>query len=145
MTFVRPVKSAVERQKMSKFPHTEAKKYIEWVWPRFNPREFACKCCGNILFTKESADAWDKIQAFRDIVKVPVIINSAYRCKKHNANVGGAPNSYHLKGVAFDIPITDRLPRHVIHAAARKAGFKGFGDYKTFVHIDTGRERSWKG
>lgn len=130
---------------MTKFHYDEAKKYIEWVWPHFNPREFACKCCGEVLFTKESVSAWDAIQEFRSIVKQPVIINSAYRCENHNKAVGGAENSQHLKGIAFDIRITPRLQRHTIHSAAKKAGFKGFGDYDTFVHIDTGKPRSWKG
>ena len=133
---------------MSVFPHEEAKKYIEWNWPHFAPYEFACnrkKCCGNILFTQDTVKAWDAIQAMRDDLKVPISINSAYRCKVHNANVGGAKNSMHLQGIAFDIPITEWLPRHKIHEAARKAGFTGFGDYKTFVHVDMGKARSWKG
>lgn len=132
-----------EGEGMTTFPHEDAKKYIEWNWPHFNPREFACKCCGHINFTKQSVDAWDKIQEFREIVKVPVVINSAYRCKAHNANVGGSPKSMHLEGMAFDIRITPRLPRHIINDAARKVGFTGFGNYNTFVHVDTGRARSW--
>jgi uncharacterized protein YcbK (DUF882 family) len=130
---------------MTKFLQSEAKKYIDWSWPDFSPKEFACKCCGELLFTKESVAAWDAIQEFRSTVKTPVIINSAYRCESHNTSVGGAKESQHLKGIAFDIRITPELPRHVIHSSAKKAGFKGFGDYDTFVHIDTGRARSWKG
>lgn len=130
---------------MTEIHHSEAKKFIEWQWPHFSPKEFACKCCGNILFTKEAVSAWDKIQDFRAEVKVPVIINSAYRCKDHNKAIGGVKNSMHLRGAAFDVKITDALPRHKIHKAAREAGFTGFGDYKTFVHIDTGKPRSWKG
>jgi len=122
---------------MSVINYKDAKTCIEWTWPHFNPKEFACKCCGADLFTKESVKAWDAIQAFRDEVKQPVIINSAYRCEVHNKAVGGAKHSRHLEGIAFDVKITPRLPRHVIHGAARKAGFHGIGDYNTFVHIDT--------
>lgn len=130
---------------MTVIPHDEAKKYIDWQWPHFHPREFACRCCGNIIFTSDSVKAWDKLQEFRTIAKHPVIINSPYRCEKHNAAVGGSKNSLHMQGIAFDIRITERMPRHLIHSAARKAGFTGFGDYRTFVHIDTGRARTWKG
>lgn len=130
---------------MSEVPHDEIQKYTHWNWPHFKPSEFACKCCGNVLFTKESVAAWDKLQAMRDDVKQPIQITSAYRCKNHNAKVKGVKGSKHLQGIAFDIRITERMPRHLIHSAARKAGFTGFGDYKTFVHIDTGRARTWKG
>lgn len=130
---------------MTSFPYSESNKYIQWSWKNFEPLEFACKCCGHIKFDKNVVDAWDKLQTFRKLVDAPVVINSAYRCPVHNKAVGGAKSSYHLKGVAFDIRITSSLPRHVIHEQARKAGFTGFGDYKTFVHIDTGRKRSWKG
>lgn len=130
---------------MTVFPASKIKEYVDWQWPHFNPKEFACKCCGNLLVTKESADAWDKIEEFRKVVKVPVIINSAYRCEKHNEEIGGAKNSNHLKGIAFDVRITDRLSRKSIYDAAEKVGFKGFGDYKNFVHVDTGKARKWNG
>lgn len=130
---------------MTEIHYNDAKHCISWAWPDFHPKELACKCCGNLLVTQKSVDAWDKIQKFRNIVRVPVIINSAYRCKDYNRKVGGVKNSYHLKGRAFDVPITESLPRGLIHTAAREAGFTGFGDYKDFVHIDTGRARNWTG
>ena len=33
----------------------------------------------------------------------PVLVNSGYRCPKHNAEVGGVANSQHMKGEAADI------------------------------------------
>lgn len=119
--------------------HTAAK---DWRWPNFTPAEIACKqkskkgmcgCGGEVLVNNAAMDA---IQSFRRDVGVPVILNSAYRCKKHNENEGGAENSMHRKGRAFDVRITPQLSREAIHGAARRAGFKGIGDYQTFVHID---------
>lgn len=48
----------------------------------------------------------------------PIRINSGFRCKELNKAVGGAPNSYHTRGRAADIPmrpgylayIRDHLP-----------------------------------
>lgn len=112
----------------------------KWRWPNFTPAELACQGTGEMLVDEEALDA---LQKFRDDVARPVILNSAYRSEKHNAAVGGAKNSQHRLGKAFDIRITDRLTRSVIHAAARAAGFKGIGDYDTFVHVDTGAARYW--
>ena len=37
----------------------------------------------------------------------PLTISSGFRCMKLNRIVGGQPNSYHLKGMAADIRISD--------------------------------------
>ena len=37
----------------------------------------------------------------------PLPITSGYRCQKLNRSVGGQPNSYHLRGMAADIRISD--------------------------------------
>ena len=39
----------------------------------------------------------------------PLSISSGFRCVKLNRLVGGQPNSYHLKGMAADIRISDLL------------------------------------
>ena len=46
-----------------------------------------------------------KLDRARDVAGVPFIITSAYRCEQHNKNVGGKPNSAHLRGYAVDIKI----------------------------------------
>lgn len=131
---------------MREIHYTEVK---DWRWPNFTPKEIACKqvsakgncgCGGKILIDPYSMDC---LQFFRKIVGVPVYSNSSYRCEIHNRNVGGAKNSQHRLGKAFDIRITARLSRETIHKAAKAAGFKGIGDYQNFCHIDTGPSRYW--
>lgn len=111
-----------------------------WKWPNFSPKEIACKGDGLIFIDVPSMDA---LQRFRDLAGVPVIVNSGYRSPEYNKKVGGAKNSMHLYGKAFDIRITPKLSRNQIHTYAKQAGFTGFGDYDTFVHIDTGLTRYW--
>lgn len=44
----------------------------------------------------------DKAQLFRDILKFPIKINSAYRCLKVNRIIGSEDSSQHIKGQALD-------------------------------------------
>lgn len=126
-------KSAVEMP-TSFYKHYSGVNPAHWQWPNFTPKEIACKGTGELLVDFASMDA---LQDFRGFVGVPVTINSAYRSEKHNKAVGGSPNSQHRLGKAFDIRITKSLTRDMIHKGAKKAGFNGFGDYLSFVHIDT--------
>lgn len=67
----------------------------------------------------------------------PFAINSAYRSPGYNARVGGARNSQHTHGRAFDIsrksiPNLDKFLKD-----AMDCGFVSFGYYNSFIHIDT--------
>jgi uncharacterized protein YcbK (DUF882 family) len=72
-------------------------------------------------------------------------INSGCRCPKHNADVGGAPNSKHLSGIAADITAAGRSPLELYLAADQQPLFHdgGIGLYPLdFIHIDVRRERA---
>lgn len=43
------------------------------------------------------------LQIIRDHVKLPIVVNSGYRCPEHNKRVGGVANSQHIFGKAADI------------------------------------------
>lgn len=125
---------------MTKEVHYTQIKPSDWKWKNFTPKEIACKGDGLIIVNE---DALNRLQKFREKIGVPFSPNSAYRSVPYNKSVGGAPGSQHLYGKAFDIPISDRMPRALIHKVAKECGFTGFGDYNTFVHIDTGAARYW--
>lgn len=72
-------------------------------------------------------------------------INSGFRTKKHNADIGGRKNSAHLRGYAADIDLKEAAKRakvtipnarRVIIDALEFAGFKRMGIYRTFIHAD---------
>lgn len=113
----------------------------KWPWPNFSPRELACKGTGQIL-VKDEAIA--KLQQLRDALGKPLLITSAYRSPEHNRKVGGAKNSYHMQGVAFDVRMDNQDPLE-FEIAAREVGFRGIGYYpkQGFMHIDLGPERTW--
>lgn len=114
---------------------------IDWHWPNFSPREMACKGTGRLMV---NAEAMNKLQTLREAVGRPLLVTSAYRSPEHNAKVGGAKNSLHMEARAFDIRMDNHDPAE-FEAAAREAGFSGFGYYpkQGFMHIDTGASRKW--
>lgn len=74
-----------------------------------------------------------------------IIVNSAYRTARRNAHIeGAAKNSLHTKGQAVDITMKGinlgQLNRMVDYFQVG-----GVGVYDTFLHVDTGRVRRWKG
>jgi hypothetical protein len=114
-----------------------------WCWPNFRPGELACKGSGKLLIQRRALDA---LQALRRDVGKPLVIASAYRSPEHNAKVGGAKDSRHMRGDAFDVVLAGHDPLALV-MAAKRAGFTGFGFYpasKTpFLHIDMGAPRTW--
>lgn len=113
----------------------------EWPWPNFSPEEIACKGSGALL---ADFDALCRLQGLRYLLGKPVHLNSAYRSEAHNKAVGGSPKSQHLLGRAFDIALPHHgFTRDELTAAARAIGFTGIGQYRSFVHVDTGPPRTW--
>lgn len=125
----------IEYSHWSKFPMDE------WRWPSFSPRELASKGDGKLMV---NYDAMDKLQALRNLLGKPIILNSAYRSLGHNRSVGGVPGSQHTKATAFDCGMANHDPAQ-FEAAAREVGFGAFGFYRksNFIHIDTRQDREW--
>lgn len=109
-------------------------------WPYFTATEMACRHCGEGY---DWPEFMSRLVAARRDVGRPFHILSAHRCALHNARVGGAPRSQHLR-LAVDIA-THNHNREDLFPALRRAGFTGFGFYTTFIHADLGRRRHWFG
>lgn len=101
----------------------------------FKVKEFKCKD-GSDEILLDSSFVSDKLQTIRDHFGKPVKINSAYRTISYNKKVGGAANSYHTKGRAFDIVVTG-VGLDEICKFAQSIGIKGIIRYNTFVHLDS--------
>lgn len=110
-----------------------------WPLDYFKPKELASSGNGTLLINYDAANRLDKL---RELMGCPLIINSAYRDRVYNDDVGGAPNSMHLEGRAFDIS-TDGLDKRRLYECAVACGFTGFGFYANFLHVDTGPKRWW--
>ena len=75
----------------------------------------------------------------------PLNITSAFRTPEHNAKVGGAKNSQHTHGNAFDVDVSgmSQSERVALITQARSSGFKGIGVYDNSLHFDVGPDRAW--
>ena len=107
----------------------------------FKSTEFDCKGKGCCSETKIDEKLVEYCQKIRDYFGKPLIIDSGYRCSKHNKAVGGVSKSLHMQGKAADIKVKNVAPAEVAKYA-ESIGVLGIGLYETdkdgyFVHIDT--------
>jgi uncharacterized protein YcbK (DUF882 family) len=104
----------------------------------FKRSEFACSCCGEVFISDKLLQLLDEARGL-DYIKdngIKFIINSGYRCQKHNAEVGGKSESAHTEGLAADIKVTGSRNRFLILKALMDVGFNRIGIAKTFIHCD---------
>jgi uncharacterized protein YcbK (DUF882 family) len=108
------------------------------ITTHFTRSEFACRCgCG--------ADGIDErlvasLETMREVLGQPLRVRSGIRCAAHNAAVGGAPGSAHLRGLAADVAVADGRERFLIVDLAVAAGFRRIGVARDFVHLDLARD-----
>ncbi len=102
----------------------------------FKFEEFRCRCCGGLPpLARANIEALvdNVLDPARQKFGGPVLVNSGYRCPKHNAEVGGVANSQHMKGQAADV-----RPREVGRIIEELGKYDQLIYYPTFVHV------SWK-
>jgi len=82
---------------------------------------------------------------------LPFHVISAYRSPKTNAMLrqkshGVAKHSLHMQGKAIDIRLPGCDTRHLYRAAlGLRRGGVGYYAKADFIHVDTGRVRTWRG
>ena len=105
-------------------------------------REFSCRCgCCLCDPTDRLLTLFEKVRA---VLGVKMHITSGQRCAEHNARIGGASGSQHVKGNALDFYCTEYPPEKVVDkiTAAYNLGMLpelggiGYSKTKGFVHID---------
>ena len=113
----------------------------------FRDEEFVCRCCG-----EGSGQIYVSViqicQSIRDVIDRPIRVTSGYRCYKHNKDVGGVSDSYHLTGQAADL--YSDLGAVALWVAARALYRCGaipdlryciYYKLRDIVHIDVGTRR----
>jgi len=101
----------------------------------FKDTEFNCPCCGkgSELMDPNLIHILDLV---REETGRPIHITSAYRCEKHNKEVGGVAESAHTEGKAVDIKCNNSTLRMLYVCLFCAHGIKRLGIGKTFIHID---------
>ena len=104
----------------------------KYLTPHFQVKEFACKDGTDPVFIHECIPDWCELA--REI-NGPFKPNSAYRTVAHNArkDVGGASRSYHIYGMAVDIPAKDATPEQLYDLF-----YPHLGDFGELILYDWG-------
>lgn len=116
----------------------------------FSFSEMCCRHCRNWRDIRDNWEnlrygrVWSRVhrtagllEKVRAIVRRPLVVTSALRCSHHPEETAKPPGSLHrhTSGRAVDIRAQgDR--RLELLFAARKAGFRSFGIYPQFLHVD---------
>ncbi|MEG3641080.1 D-Ala-D-Ala carboxypeptidase family metallohydrolase [Magnetococcus sp. PR-3] len=102
----------------------------------FEMHEFHCPCCQRAEMDEVFIQQLDHARKRAD---TPFHITSGYRCKAHNALVGGRPGSSHTLGKAVDLQAADSRSRFNIMRGLSMAGFKriGLDTKRGFIHVDS--------
>lgn len=106
----------------------------------FKVKEFSCHDGSDVV--KIDSDLVIKLQALRDIIEKPIVINSGYRTPEYNKKIGGASRSQHIYGKAADIAISGINPKEIAKQA-ETLGFMGIGLYDWGCHVDTRKTKSF--
>lgn len=122
----------------------------EPVSRNFKAYEFDCPCpeCEETLI---DTDLIDGLQAMRDIMRVPLVITSAYRCEhhqkllRHNGYPTSEGRSTHEDGKAADLQAAN-LSGNKLAQLAEQCHFRAIGIAEMWIHVDTrsDKDRRWK-
>lgn len=111
--------------------------------------EIVCPCCDTIKIVPGVFAHMARLQVLRSELGSPINVNSGHRCSKHNVEVGGAKNSWHLL-FATDVRPEDRDANKlkIMYRVALTLDFGGIGLYEDmgFIHLDLRPETiRWRG
>ena len=109
------------------------------ITEHFKLEEFICPCCDMLKVVPGFFLHVARLEEMRQELGFGLIVNSGYRCEKHNKEVGGSPRSWHLL-FATDIrpEVYEEHLLKEIYKVALLQKWGGIGLYtdKGFVHLD---------
>lgn len=111
----------------------------------FRAKEFACGCDRDECRTVVVHWALIRLlERMRKQLEQPLYVSSGYRCPKRNREIGGAPESLHLAGMAADVQASTSIEH--LAKVAEAVGAGGIGVYPRHCHVDVGEpDRRWEG
>ena len=105
----------------------------------FSEIERACPCCDLMVETPEAIQHLEMLNKAREHAGIPFIVNSWWRCEKHNREIKGSPTSSHLEGVATDIRYSGSVELYMLVDSLLHVGFNRILIYpkSEFIHVDS--------
>lgn len=117
-------------------------RFAGWKWKEetpmskyFSPSEFK-HCTPACDISKMNPAFLERLDALREFVGIPLVLNSAYRSKSYEKAHGRTGNSAHTRGLAVDIRCNASATRYRLVAGALVCGFKRIGIGKSYIHLD---------
>lgn len=111
----------------------------EALGAHFTTTEFQCQCSNaDCIVQYANKGLVDKLNEVREEHALPIRLNSAYRCHKHQLELaaGGKETakgvSQHELGKAVDLSSKDMLALQTV----LNAKFKAMGVARSFIHVD---------
>ena len=97
----------------------------------FYLKDFECPCCKRVMLHPDLLEKLERLI----LSGVKIKITSGYRCEKHNIEVGGVPNSKHMRGMACDITSPELEKAYEM---AQKLGFSyvKIDKLKKYIHME---------
>lgn len=93
----------------------------------------------NIETFRNASKVLKRLDLVRAHIDKPIHINSGYRCKKLNKEVGGTENSYHMKGLAADFRTDSKedIPKmyNFLQRNIKRFNIQELIKYDTFIHM----------
>ena len=129
---------------------------VTWDFKYFTPSELSCKCekCTPYGELGVSFKLVEKLEQLRKLYKLPIKINSGFRCKDHPLTISRPESkgiSSHAKGLAADISAITSRERYALvqlimkHDLFSRIGVSGKGRDESkdgFIHVDIDRDKS---
>lgn len=118
-----------------------------YVTEHFMYSDFICPCCDTLRIVPGFYSHVTLLERMRQELGFPILVTSGFRCRNYNAQIGGAPKSWHLL-FATDVKPHDgdRDKLKIMYEIAIKLGFGGTGSYETHIHVDLRPEpMKWRG
>lgn len=112
----------------------------------FHSGELECPCCKGLVYDQRMIDL---LQIMRDIMGIPFVIRSYYRCRIHNDKLlNSSNNSQHLMGKAVDISTAGWSGNQKWELVSCAVRYRlSIGLYKNHIHLDNrvGSPNIWYG
>lgn len=123
------------------------------ISPHFYMNEVACRDRNRTLPTGAALASAERVAELMERIRqffgnLPITVNSWYRTKEYNAQVGGAAESQHMLGRAVDFTVEGISPATVqrrLLPVMKELGINGLGMYKRFTHVDIRVGKKWVG